>query len=177
MLRQEKSLLAKLFFAEEEEWEIKQKILNVPAKYWSKEASDILKRYKQLQLDGKPVFETLCNEEFKKQIDEIVEVDRYFYDEKVDAYIKSLQDTYYQAYLFDLVVNKKEYNPREEILKLNQELLKISDDSTVEHNLSDLKELLLESLEEKSRVKTGDTFFDQNITFNKKNLNIIGAVS
>lgn len=175
MLKQEKSLLSKLFFAEEEEWELQQKILNIPSKFWNQEANAILKRYKQIKLDGKPGLDILYEEEFQKQINDIISTDHCFFRDRVDAYIKSLKERYYKNYLLDLVLNRKEYNPIEEIMKLNQELLEQGDDGVEESSLTELEKLFYTGLENTSRIKTGDSYFDNKLRFNRKNLNIIAA--
>ena len=169
---EEKALISMLYLANDVA--CKNKIKNIPAKYFSSLVQSFIKKYKTYEMKNLSVDSLLEEKEYKSFLAEAFELPVVVLEENIDKYTKVLENRYYKYCIIELANTPNELI-KEKINELHSEVVKENDKSIKVANIKDLESLFYESLEENEAVKTGRFRLDKYLKFTKRDLHIIGA--
>lgn len=169
---EEKSLVSMLYLSSD--IACKNKIKNIPTKYFSSLVQSFIKKYKTYEMKNLSVDSLLEENEYKSFLSEAFELPVVVLEENIDKYTKMLENRYYKNCIIELANTPNELI-KEKINELHSEVVKENDKSIKVANIKDLESLFYESLEENEAVKTGRFRLDKYLKFTKRDLHIIGA--
>lgn len=169
---EEKALIATLFFSGIDE--IKNKIKNVPNKYFCELVQKFFKDYKLLELKGLPIDTITEKEEYKELLNNSFDYGNEFFEQDVDRHIRSLELDYIRERIINTAGVEK-YKLKDEIAELYSEIMRDTETKYEKANLGDIETIFNESLTENDNVKTGEVRFDNYVKFTKRDLHVIGA--
>lgn len=169
---EEKALVSMLYLASD--MACKNKIKNIPTKYFSSLVQSFIKKYKIYEMKNLSVDSLLEEKEYKSFLAEAFELPVVVLEENIDKYTKMLENRYYKNCIIELANTPNELI-KEKINELHSEVVKENDKSIKVANIKDLESLFYESLEENEAVKTGRFRLDKYLKFTKRDLHIIGA--
>ena len=169
---EEKALISMLYLANEVA--CKNKIKNIPIKYFSSLVQSFIKKYKTYEMKNLSVDSLLEEKEYKSFLAEAFELPVVVLEENIDKYTKVLENRYYKYCIIELANTPNELI-KEKINELHSEVVKENDKSIKVADIKDLESLFYESLEENEAVKTGRFRLDKYLKFTKRDLHIIGA--
>ena len=169
---EEKALVSMLYLASD--MACKNKIKNIPTKYFSSLVQSFIKKYKTYEMKNLSVDSLLEEKEYKSFLSEAFELPVVVLEENIDKYTKVLENRYYKNCIIELSNTPNELI-KEKINELHSEVVKENDKSIKVADIKDLENLFYESLEENEVVKTGKFRLDKYLKFTKRDLHIIGA--
>ena len=169
---EEKALISMLYLANDVA--CKNKIKNIPTKYFSSLVQSFIKKYKTYEMKNLSVDSLLEEKEYKSFLSEAFELPVVVLEENINKYIKVLENRYYKYCIIELANTPNELI-KEKINELHSEVVKENDKSIKVADIKDLESLFYESLEENEAVKTGRFRLDKYLKFTKRDLHIIGA--
>ena len=169
---EEKALISMLYLANDVA--CKNKIKNIPTKYFSGLVQSFIKKYKTYEMKNLSVDSLLEEKEYKSFLAEAFELPVVVLEENINKYIKVLENRYYKYCIIELANTPNELI-KEKINELHSEVVKENDKSIKVADIKDLESLFYESLEENEAVKTGRFRLDKYLKFTKRDLHIIGA--
>ena len=169
---EEKALVSMLYLASDVA--CKNKIKNIPTKYFSSLVQSFIKKYKTYEMKNLSVDSLLEEKEYKSFLSEAFELPVVVLEENIDKYTKVLENRYYKNCIIELSNTPNELI-KEKINELHSEVVKENDKSIKVADIKDLESLFYESLEENEVVKTGKFRLDKYLKFTKRDLHIIGA--
>ena len=169
---EEKALISMLYLANDVA--CKNKIKNIPTKYFSSLVQSFIKKYKTYEMKNLSVDSLLEEKEYKSFLAEAFELPVVVLEENIDKYTKMLENRYYKNCIIELANTPNELI-KEKINELHSEVVKENDKSIKVADIKDLESLFYESLEENEAVKTGKFRLDKYLKFTKRDLHIIGA--
>lgn len=169
---EEKALISMLYLANDVA--CKNKIKNIPTKYFSSLVQSFIKKYKTYEMKNLSVDSLLEENEYKSFLSEAFELPVVVLEENIDKYTKVLENRYYKNCIIELSNTPNELI-KEKINELHSEVVKENDKSIKVADIKDLESLFYESLEENEVVKTGKFRLDKYLKFTKRDLHIIGA--
>lgn len=169
---EEKALISMLYLASDIKY--KNKIKNIPIKYFSSLVQSFIKKYKTYEMKDLSVDSLLEEKGYKSFLAEAFELPVVVLEENIDKYTKVLENRYYKYCIIELANTPNELI-KEKINELHSEVVKENDKSIKVANIKDLESLFYESLEENEAVKTGRFRLDKYLKFTKRDLHIIGA--
>jgi len=169
---EEKALISMLYLANDVA--CKNKIKNIPTKYFSSLVQSFIKKYKTYEMKNLSVDSLLEEKEYKSFLAEAFELPVVVLEENIDKYTKMLENRYYKNCIIELANTPNELI-KEKINELHSEVVKENDKSIKVADIKDLESLFYESLEENEVVKTGKFRLDKYLKFTKRDLHIIGA--
>ena len=169
---EEKALISMLYLANDVA--CKNKIKNIPTKYFSSLVQSFIKKYKTYEMKNLSVDSLLEEKEYKSFLAEAFELPVVVLEESIDKYTKVLENRYYKYCIIELSNTPNELI-KEKINELHSEVVKENDKSIKVADIKDLESLFYESLEENEVVKTGKFRLDKYLKFTKRDLHIIGA--
>ena len=169
---EEKALVSMLYLASDVA--CKNKIKNIPTKYFSSLVQSFIKKYKTYEMKNLSVDSLLEEKEYKSFLAEAFELPVVVLEENINKYIKVLENRYYKYCIIELANTPNELI-KEKINELHSEVVKENDKSIKVADIKDLESLFYESLEENEAVKTGRFRLDKYLKFTKRDLHIIGA--
>lgn len=169
---EEKALISMLYLASDVT--CKNKIKNIPTKYFSNLVQSFIKKYKTYEMKNLSVDSLLEEKEYKSFLAEAFELPVVVLEENIDKYTKVLENRYYKYCIIELANTPNELI-KEKINELHSEVVKENDKSIKVADIKDLESLFYESLEENEVVKTGKFRLDKYLKFTKRDLHIIGA--
>ena len=169
---EEKALISMLYLASD--IACKNKIKNIPTKYFSSLVQSFIKKYKTYEMKNLSVDSLLEENEYKCFLAEAFELPVVVLEENIDKYTKVLENRYYKNCIIELANTPNELI-KEKINELHSEVVKENDKSIKVADIKDLESLFYESLEENEVVKTGKFRLDKYLKFTKRDLHVIGA--
>lgn len=169
---EEKALVSMLYLASDTA--CKNKIKNIPTKYFSSLVQSFIKKYKTYEMKNLSVDSLLEENEYKSFLAEAFELPVVVLEENIEKYTKVLENRYYKNCIIELSNIPNELI-KEKINELYSEVVKKNDKSIKVADIKDLENLFYESLEENEVVKTGKFRLDKYLKFTKRDLHIIGA--
>lgn len=169
---EEKALISMLYLANDVD--CKNKIKNIPTKYFSNLVQSFIKKYKTYEMKNLSVDSLLEEKEYKSFLVEAFELPVVVLEENIDKYTRVLENRYYKNCIIELSNTPNELI-KEKINELHSEVVKENDKSIKVADIKDLESLFYESLEENEVVKTGKFRLDKYLKFTKRDLHIIGA--
>lgn len=169
---EEKALISMLYLANDVA--CKNKIKNIPTKYFSSLVQSFIKKYKTYEMKNLSVDSLLEEKEYKSFLAEAFELPVVVLEENIDKYTKVLENRYYKYCIIELANTPNELI-KEKINELHSEVVKENDKSVKVADIRNLESLFYESLEENEAVKTGKFRLDKYLKFTKRDLHIIGA--
>ena len=169
---EEKALVSMLYLTSD--MACKNKIKNIPIKYFSSLVQSFIKKYKTYEMKNLSVDSLLEENEYKSFLSEAFELPVVVLEENIDKYTKVLENRYYKNCIIELSNTPNELI-KEKINELHSEVVKENDKSIKVADIKDLESLFYESLEENEVVKTGKFRLDKYLKFTKRDLHIIGA--
>ncbi|WP_335969198.1 DnaB-like helicase C-terminal domain-containing protein [Fusobacterium polymorphum] len=169
---EEKALVSMLYLSSDVA--CKNKIKNIPTKYFSSLVQSFIKKYKTYEMKNLSVDSLLEENEYKSFLSEAFELPVVVLEENINKYIKVLENRYYKYCIIELANTPNELI-KEKINELHSEVVKENDKSIKAADIKDLESLFYESLEENEAVKTGRFRLDKYLKFTKRDLHIIGA--
>ena len=169
---EEKALVSMLYLSSD--IACKNKIKNIPTKYFSGLVQSFIKKYKTYEMKNLSVDSLLEENEYKSFLAEAFELPVVVLEENIDKYTKVLENRYYKNCIIELSNTPNELI-KEKINELHSEVVKENDKSIKVADIKDLESLFYESLEENEVVKTGKFRLDKYLKFTKRDLHIIGA--
>lgn len=169
---EEKALVSMLYLSSD--IACKNKIKNIPTKYFSNLVQSFIKKYKTYEMKNLSVDSLLEEKEYKSFLAEAFELPVVVLEENIDKYTKVLENRYYKYCIIELSNTPNELI-KEKINELHSEVVKENDKSIKVADIKDLESLFYESLEENEVVKTGKFRLDKYLKFTKRDLHIIGA--
>ena len=169
---EEKALISMLYLANDVD--CKNKIKNIPTKYFSSLVQSFIKKYKTYEMKNLSVDSLLEENEYKSFLSEAFELPVVVLEENIDKYTRVLENRYYKNCIIELSNTPNELI-KEKINELHSEVVKENDKSIKVADIKDLESLFYESLEENEVVKTGKFRLDKYLKFTKRDLHIIGA--
>ncbi len=169
---EEKALVSMLYLSSD--IACKNKIKNIPTKYFSSLVQSFIKKYKTYEMKNLSVDSLLEENEYKSFLSEAFELPVVVLEENIDKYTKVLENRYYKNCIIELSNTPNELI-KEKINELHSEVVKENDKSIKVADIKDLESLFYESLEENEVVKTGKFRLDKYLKFTKRDLHIIGA--
>lgn len=169
---EEKALVSMLYLSSD--IACKNKIKNIPTKYFSSLVQSFIKKYKTYEMKNLSVDSLLEENEYKSFLSEAFELPVVVLEENIDKYTKALENRYYKNCIIELSNTPNELI-KEKINELHSEVVKENDKSIKVADIKDLESLFYESLEENEVVKTGKFRLDKYLKFTKRDLHIIGA--
>ena len=169
---EEKALISMLYLANDVA--CKNKIKNIPTKYFSSLVQSFIKKYKTYEMKNLSVDSLLEEKEYKSFLSEAFELPVVVLEENINKYTKVLENRYYKNCIIELANTPNELI-KEKINELHLEVVKENDKSIKVADIKDLESLFYESLEENEVVKTGKFRLDKYLKFTKRDLHIIGA--
>ncbi|MFC2422567.1 MAG: replicative DNA helicase [Fusobacterium polymorphum] len=169
---EEKALVSMLYLTSDVA--CKNKIKNIPTKYFSVLVQSFIKKYKTYEMKDLSVDSLLEEKEYKSFLSEAFELPVVVLEENINKYTKVLENRYYKNCIIELA-NTPNESIKEKINELHSEVVKENDKSIKVADIKDLESLFYESLEENEVVKTGKFRLDKYLKFTKRDLHIIGA--
>ena len=169
---EEKALVSMLYLSSD--IACKNKIKNIPTKYFSSLVQSFIKKYKTYEMKNLSVDSLLEENEYKSFLSEAFELPVVVLEENIDKYTKVLENRYYKNCIIELANTPNELI-KEKINELHSEVVKENDKSIKVADIKDLESLFYESLEENEVVKTGKFRLDKYLKFTKRDLHVIGA--
>jgi replicative DNA helicase len=169
---EEKALVSMLYLSNDTA--CKNKIKNIPTKYFSSLVQSFIKKYKTYEMKNLSVDSLLEEKEYKSFLSEAFELPVVVLEENINKYSKVLENRYYKNCIIELANTPNELI-KEKINELHSEVVKENDKSIKVADIKDLESLFYESLEENEVVKTGKFRLDKYLKFTKRDLHIIGA--
>lgn len=169
---EEKALVSMLYLSSD--IACKNKIKNIPTKYFSGLVQSFIKKYKTYEMKNLSVDSLLEENEYKSFLAEAFELPVVVLEENIDKYTKVLENRYYKNCIIELSNTPNELI-KEKINELHSEVVKENDKSIKVADIKDLESLFYESLEENEVVKTGKFRLDKYLKFTKRDLHVIGA--
>ena len=169
---EEKALVSMLYLSSD--IACKNKIKNIPTKYFSSLVQSFIKKYKTYEMKNLSVDSLLEENEYKSFLSEAFELPVVVLEENIDKYTKVLENRYYKNCIIELSNTPNELI-KEKINELHSEVVKENDKSIKVADIKDLESLFYKSLEENEVVKTGKFRLDKYLKFTKRDLHIIGA--
>ena len=169
---EEKALVSMLYLTSDVA--CKNKIKNIPTKYFSSLVQSFIKKYKTYEMKDLSVDSLLEEKEYKIFLSEAFELPVVVLEENINKYTKVLENRYYKNCIIELANTPNELI-KEKINELHSEVVKENDKSIKVADIKDLENLFYESLEENEVVKTGKFRLDKYLKFTKRDLHIIGA--
>ena len=169
---EEKALVSMLYLSSD--IACKNKIKNIPTKYFSSLVQSFIKKYKTYEMKNLSVDSLLEENEYKSFLAEAFELPVVVLEENIEKYTKVLENRYYKNCIIELSNTPNELI-KEKINELHSEVVKENDKSIKVADIKDLENLFYESLEENEVVKTGKFRLDKYLKFTKRDLHIIGA--
>lgn len=169
---EEKALVSMLYLSSD--IACKNKIKNIPTKYFSSLVQSFIKKYKTYEMKDLSVDSLLEENEYKSFLSEAFELPVVVLEENIDKYTKVLENRYYKNCIIELANTPNELI-KEKINELHSEVVKENDKSIKVADIKDLENLFYESLKENEVVKTGKFRLDKYLKFTKRDLHVIGA--
>lgn len=169
---EEKALIAMLYIVDDINF--KNKIKNIPSKYFSSLVQEFLKKYKKYELEGLSVNALYDEVKFRSLLAEALDLTIVSTESNLEQYIKGLENRYYKYCILELVSIPNE-EIKQKITELHAEVIKENDKSIQVADIKEIETLFYEGLEENDSVKTGKFRLDKYLKFTKRDLHIIGA--
>ena len=169
---EEKALIAMLYIVDDINF--KNKIKNIPSKYFSSLVQEFFKKYKKYELEGLSVNALYDEVKFRSLLTEALDLTIVSTENKLEQYIKGLENRYYKYCILELARTPNE-EIKQKITELHAEVVKENDKSIQVADIKNIEGLFYEGLEENDSVKTGRFRLDKYLKFTKRDLHIIGA--
>lgn len=169
---EEKALIAMLYIVDDINF--KNKIKNIPAKYFSSLVQEFFKKYKKYELEGLSVNALYDEAKFRNLLTEALDLTIVSTENNLEQYIKGLENRYYKYCILELASTPNE-EIKKKITELHAEVIKENDKSIQVADIKNIEGLFYEGLEENDSVKTGKFRLDKYLKFTKRDLHIIGA--
>ena len=169
---EEKALIAMLYIVDDINF--KNKIKNIPSKYFSSLVQEFLKKYKKYELEGLSVNALYDEAKFRSLLTEALDLTIVSTENNLEQYIKGLENRYYKYCILELASTPNE-EIKQKITELHAEVIKENDKSIQVADIKNIEGLFYEGLEENDSVKTGKFRLDKYLKFTKRDLHIIGA--
>nr|DAQ34910.1 MAG TPA: DnaB-like replicative helicase [Caudoviricetes sp.] len=169
---EEKALIAMLYIVDDVNF--KNKIKNIPSKYFSSLVQEFFKKYKKYELEGLSVNALYDEAKFRNLLTEALDLTIVSTEKNLEQYIKGLENRYYKYCILELASTSNE-EIKQKITELHAEVIKENDKSIQVADIKNIEGLFYEGLEENDSVKTGKFRLDKYLKFTKRDLHIIGA--
>ena len=169
---EEKALIAMLYIVDDVNF--KNKIKNIPNKYFSSLVQEFFKKYKKYELEGLSVNALYDEVKFRSLLTEALDLTIVSTENNLEQYIKGLENRYYKYCILELARTPNE-EIKQKITELHAEVVKENDKSIQVADIKNIEGLFYEGLEENDSVKTGKFRLDKYLKFTKRDLHIIGA--
>lgn len=169
---EEKALIAMLYIVDDVNF--KNKIKNIPNKYFSSLVQEFFKKYKKYELEGLSVNALYDEVRFRSLLAEALDLTIVSTENNLEQYIKGLENRYYKYCILELASIPNE-EIKKKITELHAEVIKENDKSIQVADIKNIEGLFYEGLEENDSVKTGKFRLDKYLKFTKRDLHIIGA--
>ena len=169
---EEKALIAMLYIVDDINF--KNKIKNIPSKYFSSLVQEFFKKYKKYELEGLSVNALYDEVKFRSLLTESLDLTIVSKENNLEQYIKGLENRYYKYCILELASIPDE-EIKQKITELHAEVIKENDKSIQVADIKNIEGLFYEGLEENDSVKTGKFRLDKYLKFTKRDLHIIGA--
>ena len=169
---EEKALIAMLYIVDDINF--KNKIKNIPSKYFSGLVQEFFKKYKKYELEGLSVNALYDEAKFRSLLTEALDLTIVSTENNLEQYIKGLENRYYKYCILELASTPNE-EIKQKITELHAEVIKENDKSIQVADIKNIEGLFYEGLEENDSVKTGKFRLDKYLKFTKRDLHIIGA--
>ena len=169
---EEKALIAMLYIVNDINF--KNKIKNIPSKYFSSLVQEFFKKYKKYELEGLSVNALYDEAKFRNLLTKALDLTIVSTENNLEQYIKGLENRYYKYCILELASTPNE-EIKQKITELHAEVIKENDKSIQVADIKNIEELFYEGLEENDLVKTGRFRLDKYLKFTKRDLHIIGA--
>lgn len=169
---EEKALIAMLYIVDDVNF--KNKIKNIPSKYFSSLVQEFFKKYKKYELEGLSVNALYDEVRFRSLLAEALDLTIVSTENNLEQYVKGLENRYYKYCILELVSTPNE-EIKQKITELHAEVIKENDKSIQVADIKNIEGLFYEGLEENDSVKTGKFRLDKYLKFTKRDLHIIGA--
>lgn len=169
---EEKALIAMLYIVDDVNF--KNKIKNIPNKYFSSLVQEFFKKYKKYELEGLSVNALYDEVRFRSLLAEALDLTIISTENNLEQYIKGLENRYYKYCILELASTPNE-EIKKKITELHAEVIKENDKSIQVADIKNIEGLFYEGLEENDSVKTGKFRLDKYLKFTKRDLHIIGA--
>lgn len=169
---EEKALIAMLYIVDDINF--KNKIKNIPNKYFSSLVQEFFKKYKKYELEGLSVNALYDEVRFRSLLAEALDLTIVSTENNLEQYIKGLENRYYKYCILELARTPNE-EIKQKITELHAEVVKENDKSIQVADIKNIEGLFYEGLEENDSVKTGKFRLDKYLKFTKRDLHIIGA--
>lgn len=172
VLYEEKALIAMLYIVDDINF--KNKIKNIPSRYFSSLVQEFFKKYKKYELEGLSVNALYDEVKFRSLLAEALDLTIVSTESNLEQYIKGLENRYYKYCILELASTPNE-EIKKKITELHAEVIKENDKSIQVADIKNIEGLFYEGLEENDSVKTGRFRLDKYLKFTKRDLHIIGA--
>lgn len=169
---EEKALIAMLYIVDDINF--KNKIKNIPSKYFSSLVQEFFKKYKKYELEGLSVNALYDETQFRNLLTEALDLTIVSTENNLEQYIKGLENRYYKYCILELASTPNE-EIKQKITELHAEVIKENDKSIQVADIKNIEGLFYEGLEENDSVRTGKFRLDKYLKFTKRDLHIIGA--
>lgn len=169
---EEKALIAMLYIVDDINF--KNKIKNIPSKYFSNLVQEFFKKYKKYELEGLSVNALYDEIKFRSLLAEALDLTIISTESNLEQYIKGLENRYYKYCILELASTPNE-EIKKKITELHAEVIKENDKSIQVADIKNIEGLFYEGLEENDSVRTGKFRLDKYLKFTKRDLHIIGA--
>lgn len=169
---EEKALIAMLYIVDDINF--KNKIKNIPSKYFSNLVQEFFKKYKKYELEGLSVNALYDEAKFRSLLAEALDLTIVSTESNLEQYIKGLENRYYKYCILELASIPNE-EIKQKIAELHAEVIKENDKSIQVADIKNIEGLFYEGLEENDSVRTGKFRLDKYLKFTKRDLHIIGA--
>lgn len=169
---EEKALIAMLYIVDDINF--KNKIKNIPSKYFSNLVQEFFKKYKKYELEGLSVNALYDEVKFRNLLAEALDLTIVSTESNLEQYIKGLENRYYKYCILELASIPNE-EIKQKIAELHAEVIKENDKSIQVADIKNIEGLFYEGLEENDSVRTGKFRLDKYLKFTKRDLHIIGA--
>lgn len=169
---EEKALIAMLYIVDDINF--KNKIKNIPSKYFSNLVQEFFKKYKKYELEGLSVNALYDEIKFRSLLAEALDLTIISTESNLEQYIKGLENRYYKYCIVELASTPNE-EIKKKITELHAEVIKENDKSIQVADIKNIEGLFYEGLEENDSVRTGKFRLDKYLKFTKRDLHIIGA--
>ena len=169
---EEKALIAMLYIVDDINF--KNKIKNIPSKYFSSLVQEFFKKYKKYELEGLSVNALYDETQFRNLLTEALALTIVSTENNLEQYIKGLENRYYKYCILELASTPNE-EIKQKITELHAEVIKENDKSIQVADIKNIEGLFYEGLEENDSVRTGKFRLDKYLKFTKRDLHIIGA--